>query len=231
MTQLMVSVTSAAEARLAAENGADMIDVKDPAQGSLGAASPDVWRQVIAAVGKQVRVSAALGELRDSRAQDLAKQTKGLWFAKIGMQNCTPGFDWEFAYMDWRAKLPIRPFPVMTVYADWRECGAPPPHELLKMVKSIRIPAVLVDTCIKNGDSLLDHCTEEQLVKFTQAVRKLKSMVVFAGSLKFADLPILLPLAPDFVAVRGAVCQGSRTGPLDGALVRKWATAISIVRK
>ena len=48
--RLLVSVTDAAEARLAVAGGVDIVDVKNPAEGSLGAPSP----AVIAAVREVV---------------------------------------------------------------------------------------------------------------------------------------------------------------------------------
>ncbi len=42
MTRLLVSVRSAAEAEIALSAGADLIDVKEPSRGSLGAADPAV---------------------------------------------------------------------------------------------------------------------------------------------------------------------------------------------
>lgn len=232
-TQLLVSVTNAAEAVTAVENGADVIDVKDPTRGSLGAATPAVWREVIQAVGGRVRVSAALGELREDNVEELAGQTQGLSFAKIGLKGCTapPAYDWKLHWYDWLSHLPINARPVMVVYADWRDCGAPAPMDLLKCVKQIGLPFVLVDTCDKSNGTLREHCSDEQLIRFIAAVRKLKAKVVVAGSLQLSDLPDLLPMAPDFFAVRGAVCRGSREGRLDGALVREWAQALSTSRK
>jgi uncharacterized protein (UPF0264 family) len=231
MTRLLVSVTDAAEALVARDHGANLIDVKDPSQGSLGAKSPAVWREVIAAVGKTVPVSAALGELNDARVDELAQQTAGLAFAKIGLQGSLPGEEWRAKWMRWRSYLPMRVKPVMVVYADWRECGAPHPQHQLDVVKQIRIPAVLVDTFDKQGGTLRDHCSDEQLIRFCAAARKRKSIVVLAGSLQLRDLPAILPLAPDYVAVRGAVCRESRTGPIVGALVREWSQALSAARR
>ena len=76
MTQLLVSVRDAAEARTAVEGGADLIDIKEPARGPLGAADVDVVEQIIAEVAGRRPVSAALGELRDWRP--LAGRTAGV---------------------------------------------------------------------------------------------------------------------------------------------------------
>ena len=50
MTGLLVSVRDAKEAQQAVSGGADVIDVKEPAHGALGAADPTVWSQVRRAI-------------------------------------------------------------------------------------------------------------------------------------------------------------------------------------
>lgn len=229
VTKLLVSVSSQAEAIAAAENGADLIDVKNPLRGSLGAATPAVWRHVLDAVGKKLPVSAALGELRDDDVIELAKQTAGLSFAKIGLNGCTapPAYDWRTEWSNWRSFLPEGVAPVMVAYADWGDCDAPSPMDLLKCVKTQRVPIVLVDTYDKSNGTLRDHCSNEQLALFIAEVRKVKAKIVLAGSLRLVDVIDLLPLAPDYFAVRGAVCRGSREGRLDGDLVREWSLALS----
>lgn len=232
-TRLLVSVMNAAEASEAVENGADLIDVKDPRHGSLGASNPFIWNQVRKAVDGRVPLSAAHGELRENNVEELARYSDHLSFAKVGLKGCTnpPTYDWPVKWHDWRSQLTGRAKPVMVVYADWRDCGAPSPQEILNCVKGFRVPYVLVDTCDKNNGTIREHCSNEQLVRFIAAVHKLKAKVVLAGSLQLSDLTELLPMAPDYVAVRGAVCRGSRAGRLDGALVREWAQALSASRK
>ena len=44
--KLLVSVIDEAEARLAVAGGVDVVDVKNPAEGSLGAPAPAVIEQV-----------------------------------------------------------------------------------------------------------------------------------------------------------------------------------------
>ncbi|MER3458081.1 MAG: hypothetical protein C4309_05105, partial [Chloroflexota bacterium] len=44
--QLMISVVNASEAREAIAAGADILDVKNPAEGSLGAPAPAVIQQI-----------------------------------------------------------------------------------------------------------------------------------------------------------------------------------------
>jgi uncharacterized protein (UPF0264 family) len=64
---LLVSVRSAAEAEAALAGGAALIDVKEPARGSLGRADEAVIRAVLGAVAGRRPVSAALGELAEKK--------------------------------------------------------------------------------------------------------------------------------------------------------------------
>ena len=61
--RLLVSVTDADEARLAADAGVDIVDVKNPAEGSLGAPAPGVIERVREVVPPEHPVSAAIGDL------------------------------------------------------------------------------------------------------------------------------------------------------------------------
>src|SRR3954464_13344785 len=61
--KLLVSVVDVGEARLAVAGGVDVVDVKNPAEGSLGAPAPGVIAQVRAVVPAGVRLRGAIGGL------------------------------------------------------------------------------------------------------------------------------------------------------------------------
>ena len=61
--KLLVSVIDAAEARLAVAGGVDIVDVKNPAEGSLGAPAPGVIAQVRDVLPAELPLSAAIGDL------------------------------------------------------------------------------------------------------------------------------------------------------------------------
>ena len=63
--QLLISVVGVAEVGAAVSGGADIVDVKNPHEGSLGAAAPHVVRAVRAAAPVAVPVSAAIGDVPD----------------------------------------------------------------------------------------------------------------------------------------------------------------------
>lgn len=95
MTGLLVSVRDASEALAALYGGADIIDIKEPLNGALGAAELSVWRAVTDIVAGARPVSAALGELQDGATLDRARQADGMRFAKIGLSRSKDDSAWQ----------------------------------------------------------------------------------------------------------------------------------------
>ena len=62
MTQLLISVKNSEEAMLALSAGVDMIDLKDPNVGALGALDLEISKDIIDVVNGQAVVSATVGE-------------------------------------------------------------------------------------------------------------------------------------------------------------------------
>ena len=63
MTRMLASVNGPEEAEIALAGGADIIDLKDPTKGALGAVTPEGIRATVKAVGKRRPVSAVAGDL------------------------------------------------------------------------------------------------------------------------------------------------------------------------
>ena len=219
MTRLLVSVRDAAEASIALTAGADLIDIKEPAKGSLGAASVETVREIIAAVGGRVPVSAALGELLEGSGVGNALPKTGLAYAKFGLAGCDPVSDWRDRWSRALTQLPRHIQPVAVAYADWRQAQAPRPAAVLAEARLNGCQAVLIDTFDKARGDLFNHATDSELADFLQSARGAELLVVLAGSLSVMTIPRALALAPDYVAVRGAACIGSRRGSIDAVKI------------
>ncbi len=226
MSKLLVSVRNATEARIAADAGVDLIDVKEPARGALGAADAHVWNEVVDALCGTVPVSVALGELLDL-AEPLAPQSlAGIQFAKCGFANCAnvPGcFD---TWNEMVEEFPSHVSPVAVIYADWQNAAAPSPDEIL--AHTARAAAVLIDTYAKDGNHLFDALSDVELSAIVAKCRDREQTVVLAGSLRGQLVERALQLQPDFVAVRGAVCQGDRSAEMGRDLVSKFVNQIQL---
>src|SRR5580700_1735553 len=62
MTRMLASVADAAEAEVVLQLGADVVDLKDPRRGALGAVPLDAAREALAIVARRRETSAALGD-------------------------------------------------------------------------------------------------------------------------------------------------------------------------
>lgn len=228
MTRLLVSVRNAEEARAALRAGADLIDVKEPAKGSLGAPSNQAVEQVVAAVADEVPVSVALGELRDLGGQEKISVPGGVAFAKLGLAGCGLLADWRHRWAEFVRTVPRATRPVAVIYADWEIVGAPEPEEVLAEAVRLNCAAVLVDTCAKGRGTLLDWWPLNRLSARIRAIHQEGMLAVLGGSLTMETVGPVAALGPDYVAVRGAVCRDGRTGPLDGDLVQQLARRIAL---
>lgn len=223
MTKLLVSVRNAEEALAAIEGGADVVDVKEPAHGPLGAAEPDTWRKVAMAVRGWKTLSAALGELRDQPDRWFGRHIgllAGYRYAKVGLAGCRKDPQW---FEKWRNLLKLFPrhvSPVAVIYADHETCGAPEPLEILAKGAELGCQAVLVDTFNKRQGDLWSHVDEMFLRNLVADARSHRMLTAIAGSLAGEGLVRAASVEADFVAVRGAVCSGGRIGRVSAVKVR-----------
>ncbi len=225
MTQLLVSVRSAAEAEAALAGGAALIDVKEPAAGSLGRPPDGAVAAVVRAVAGRLAVSAAHGELRDDPPPFVGV---GLTYAKWGLAGCGTGWRSELrraARRQEQAMAGCRP--VAVAYADWRQAGAPAPDDVAQFALGEGWSVLLLDTWAKEGKTLLDWLEPEEIERWCGRSRDAGVRLALAGSLGPGEIRRLRPVAPDWFAVRGAVCGGSRTAAVDARRVGQIAALLA----
>jgi (5-formylfuran-3-yl)methyl phosphate synthase len=228
MTGLLVSVRDASEARAAVEAGAHLIDVKEPRAGSLGAAELPVIAEILRTVAGRRPVSVALGELAEG-VLDLRplvaehRLSPAIRFAKIGLAGCASRRQWPERWKEALARLPAEVAAVAVLYADSQAAQSPPAADILAEGRRLGCRAMLIDTFDKRGPGLLGHLSLAELAEHVAAARDAEMIVVLGGRVEAEQLDELLPLRPDFIAVRGAVCRGDRSGQLDADRVR-WLT-------
>jgi hypothetical protein len=216
MTQLLVSVRSVEEADTALAGGADIIDVKEPARGSLGKADEDVITSIIDHVAGRQMVSVALGELTDLAAGVVFPVSD---FVKVGLAG------WG-KRGNWRGRLSevSNPRLVPVAYADAERANSPALADVLDFAVAHRCGALLIDTWQKDGRGLLHWLSLAELGGLRDVCASAGLPLALAGSLGVADVERLLPLTPEIVAVRGAACRGGqRNAAIDRAAVAQLA--------
>jgi uncharacterized protein (UPF0264 family) len=236
---LLVSVRDVEEALAALSAGADVIDVKEPRRGSLGAADAAMTAAIVRAVAGRTPVTAAVGELSEHadgiRSACLPQIPPGVSLFKLGLARCGLMVNWQARWLEVTAAVRgmapnLMPHPVAVVYADWRRADAPTPEKILSAAVEAGSPALLVDTCDKSGGGLFDHWPADDLRRFVQRVRAHDIVAVLAGSLCGDTFATAVRLAPDLVAVRTAACDAGRDGEVSAGRVRALKQVIAGMR-
>lgn len=231
---MLVSVREPGEVGAALDGGADIIDVKDPARGALGAVDMATLVQVFERVPATIPFSAALGDPRD--AASAAGLVGGLpippraatTFVKLGVAGVesAPAAEGMLrAAVAAARRHPARPLVIAVAYAD-AELHGLGPGAIAALARHAGAGGVLVDTMSKSGGCLLDSLPPARLRAWVADARGLGLLVALAGRLDRPDLDLVASFGADVVGVRGAACEGGREGRVSAAKVRGLRAAI-----
>ncbi|MDP1766976.1 MAG: (5-formylfuran-3-yl)methyl phosphate synthase [Methylotenera sp.] len=207
MTQLLISVTSIEEAKIAIENGADIIDLKDPNKGALGALTIDEINSIVTYVNAQniakVNTSATIGDLpmqADLILRHVAELSKTkVDFIKIGFfetndyQPCLDALQ-----VSTIAGLKL----IAVLFAE-----STYPAGLIKAIKQAGFIGVMLDTFNKNGLTLLDFYSEKKRKELAKEVANVGLSFGLAGSLKMQHIALVKEINPSYIGFRGGVCD------------------------
>ncbi|HUA04982.1 MAG TPA: (5-formylfuran-3-yl)methyl phosphate synthase [Solirubrobacteraceae bacterium] len=229
--RLLVSVISAVEARRAVAGGADIIDVKDPREGALGAPSPVVLSAVVREVDGAVPVSVALGDLPDlPHTAALAAHGAaacGATYVKVGLRGVR-SLDRAAALIG--AVVDAVGDQVGVIAVAYADAAALEPRSLdvallPAVVERTGIAGALVDTFVKDGRGLYAWLSEPSLADLVARTRTVGGSFGVAGQLRLGELS---RVDADVVGVRSAVCRaGDRAAELETELV---AAAVAELR-
>jgi FolB domain-containing protein len=215
MTLMLASVADAAEAGIALIEGADIVDLKDPAQPPLGALDLSTVRAAVAAVARRRSVSAVIGapDLPPGALAGAAEQlaAAGVDYVKIGfLPGAAKAAIEALCPVAGKVKL------VAVIFADL-------PHDfsLFAQLASVGFKGAMLDTATKSGMRLIDYVDIAGLKTFVDLCHDAGLMAGLAGSLEPPDIARLLPLGPNILGFRGALCTGhKRTQRINPAAVK-----------
>ncbi|ACK51326.1 dihydroneopterin aldolase [Methylocella silvestris BL2] len=215
MTAMLASVINGAEAETALASAVDMIDLKDPARGALGALPAGLVASIVATVAGRKKTSAAAGDQFAAPADAVeaarALVATGVDFVKIGLQGGAAGAAIVDALGAHKGDAAL----IGVLFADQN-----PDLDLLNRMAERGFKGAMLDTFEKGAGRLLDHMDVAALAPFVDRCRELGLICGLAGSLEAPDVPRLLPLRPDYLGFRGSLCKGGeRGGALDLAAV------------
>lgn len=213
--KLLISAVDEKEAREAIQGGAEIIDVKNPKEGALGASFPWVIRRIKEIAPETVEVSCTLGDVPNlpgaTSLAALGAATTGVNYIKAGLNGIKTEEDAVFLMKNVaRAARECNPSIkiVATGFADAQRVGSVNPMIVPEIVYKAEIDVAMIDTAVKDGSNLFNYLTSEKLRCFVKDAQERGLRVAFAGSLTKEDLPTIHALGADIVGFRGAACTG-----------------------
>ncbi len=234
--RLLVSVRSRPEAIEALAGGADILDIKEPARGSLGMADTVSIREIAETIrdaGAATPLSVALGELIDWIDQtDAVTLPEEATFAKLGMSGLIDREDWRSLWrvirkrFDQCRSLPLRW--VAVAYADFEVARSPSIDDVATAAIEAGCAGLLIDTFAKTGQSLSDLLSASPLQQFAERCHASGLFLAIAGSLKMNDLPAFRNIHADIVAIRSAACElHDRKGTISATKIAQFRNSLA----
>ncbi|SFI40239.1 (5-formylfuran-3-yl)methyl phosphate synthase [Planctomicrobium piriforme] len=233
--RLLVSVRNAEEAGIAAAAGADLIDFKEPLQGSLGMVEPATLRESVACLRQQFPecvISAACGEVLDWDGI-AAGVLPAVQYLKLGLAGLASHSDWKVRWTKVRRTLSAgvegseSPSWIAVAYVDNELAQSPPVEEVIAAAFETGCVGMLFDTCSKGEGRLLDYLSEERLISLTAEIQQLGLLVAAAGRLSIDDVSRVCQTGVDIIAIRSAAClDGDRGGSISSEAIERFRTAM-----
>ncbi len=212
MTGMLASVNSLEEAQLILNSSADIIDLKNPEQGALGALPVNTVSTIVRAINQKKPVSATVGDL--PMQADLifnavsAMAPTGVDYIKIGF---FPNGDWQGCLTKLSQITQQGHQLIAVLFADTQ-----PDITIIKAIYNAGFFGVMLDTMDKSKGSLMEIMSTDKIIKFVSSAKEYQLLCGLAGSLKKNDISELITLNVDYLGFRGALCdKHNRTSSLN----------------
>lgn len=225
MIAMLASVRTVDEALIAAAAGVGFIDLKEPRSGALGGLCTARIGEIVGELRgahPALPISATIGDHAADAADEIVTRVAevgacGVDYVKVGIVGADPR-----ARSALLSRLAALPWAVVPVFIADHGLD----FEAIEAACAQPFPALMIDTEDKGSGSLFDCVALATLAHFVRRVRGAGKLAGLSGALRLHHLPQLLEVAPDFAGFRGALCDGARTGALDGDKVRDVAAAL-----
>ncbi|MFQ6071653.1 MAG: (5-formylfuran-3-yl)methyl phosphate synthase [Methanosarcinales archaeon] len=232
--KLLVSPINIEEAKIALKGGADIIDVKNPKEGSLGANFPWIIASIKEAINSEKPVSATIGDFNykpgTASLAALGAAVAGAEYIKVGLydiQTAKQAKDMLENVVKAVKNYDDSKKVVAAGYSDFNRINSISPFELPEIAMLTGIDVVMIDTGIKDGKSTFEFMSKQDLTKFVSEAHDFGLQTAIAGTIKFENIDALRLINPDIIGVRGVVCGGDRNSSIKQELVENLKKEIS----
>jgi uncharacterized protein (UPF0264 family) len=228
MTGMLASVNSLKEAALVLSANADIIDLKQPALGALGALEINVVKKIVTAIDGRCPVSATIGDL-SMEPQIIFNAVKAM--AETGIDYIKVGLFPGGAWLETLEKLSVLTQQnialIAVLFADSQFDKNQSDFAIIPALKNTGFKGIMLDTRDKKNGSLTKIMAKTDIRQFVRRVKAHQLICGLAGSLRLEDIAELMTYHPDYLGFRGALCrQHNRIAQLNEALIVQIKQAI-----
>ncbi len=236
---LLVSPWNIEEALEVIESNADLIDCKNPLEGSLGANSPKMIRSMKKLIPKNSNklLSATIGDFPNlpcsAALAALGAAFSGADIIKVGLMGPKNERDATFlmkSVVDAVKSYDQRILVVAAGYADHKRLNTSPDPKLIpKIAANANCDIAMIDTGIKDGKGLFDFLSIESLIEFKNKAKTNNLSVALAGNIQIQDIEKIKKIRPDIIGVRSLVCTNNdrNNGIIKKNLIQKLWNALN----
>ncbi|MFW5427519.1 MAG: (5-formylfuran-3-yl)methyl phosphate synthase [Methylophagaceae bacterium] len=204
MTKWLASVQSLEEAKILLPVLPDILDMKDPSKGALGVLPVETVADIVNMIDGRCLTSATIGDLpmqADVISKAMIAMAKSdVDYIKIGL---FPESKLTECIKTLAETVKNLEKPVIAVLFADKSIDL----DIISLLKTSGFTGVMIDTAIKNGQGLLDHWDNSQLIHFVNTVQQHEMLCGVAGALKIEDIAELKPLNADYLGFRSALCK------------------------
>lgn len=232
MTQLLVSVKNVEEALLAWHASVDVIDLKDPNVGALGALDALMTQKIATQIDlsrqktptQNTMLSATVGENHASKTilvnAIIEKSAAGIHLIKIAVN---PYFKDDVFLSEIKTLINLHRLKLIAVFYAEKNID----YKLIKRLADIGFYGVMIDTENKSN-SLISHMDKFDLQEIVNLCKKNGLVIGVAGSLKPQNIATLIQFEPTYIGFRSGICyQYMRNNGVDAS---KLAEAIKLLQ-
>jgi (5-formylfuran-3-yl)methyl phosphate synthase len=232
VTKLLVSVNNVEEALMAWQAGVDVIDLKDPSVGALGALDAQMTQEIATQIDlsrqktptQNTLLSATIGENHANNTillnAIIEKSAAGIQLIKIAVNSY---FDDDMFLSEIKTLINLHHLKLIAVFYAEKTID----YKLITRLASIDFFGVMIDTENKSN-SLISHMKKFDLEEIVNLCKKYGLVVGVAGSLKPQNIETLVKFKPTYIGFRSGICyQYVRNNGID---VNKMAEAIKLLQ-
>jgi len=224
--KLLISPSDEKEALEAIAGGADIIDVKNPKEGALGASFPWTIKRIREIAPEGVEVSCTIGDLPNLPGSVslavLGAAVTGVNYIKVGLGGVKTTDDAIFllrnavrAAKNYDSSIKV----AATVYADAARINSVNPLLVPEIADKANADVAMVDTSVKDGKNLFTFLKNHQLKQIVREAHSRGLLTALAGSLGKEQIHVVRELEVDIIGLRGAACTGGDR--VNGHIVRE----------